>query len=133
MYTQKYYVSLQKQVQKLAISLCVINIDTIEYMEYNILVSVIFESLVTIICYTGQSEKWHYPGPFWCASRHCSCPLTVFIYIHNKIKLYADDVLLYSSITSSSDCVQLQQDLNLLVQWADRRWHLTFWNVSFWR
>jgi len=46
-------------------------------------------------------------------------------FIHNKIKLYADDVMLYSRITSPSDCVQLQQDLNLLVQWADR-WKMTF-------
>jgi len=59
-------------------------------------------------------------------------PLLLLIYIndlpssiHNKIKLYADDVLLYSRITSSNDCVRLQQDLNLLVQWANR-WKMTF-------
>ena len=46
-------------------------------------------------------------------------------FIHNKIKLYADDVLLYCRITSPSDCVKLQQDLNLLVHWANK-WKMTF-------
>ena len=57
-------------------------------------------------------------------------PLLFLIYIndlplsiHNKIKLYADDILLYSQITSIADC--LQQDLDLLVQWANR-WKMTF-------
>ena len=59
-------------------------------------------------------------------------PLLFLIYIndlpfsiHNKIKLYADDVLLYSRITSIADCLSLQQDLDLLAQWANR-WKMTF-------
>ena len=45
--------------------------------------------------------------------------------IKNKIKLYADDVLLYSTINSLDDCHQLQADLNTLEQWANR-WRIVF-------
>ena len=45
--------------------------------------------------------------------------------IKNKIKLYADDVLLYSTINSLDDCHQLQADLNTLEQWANR-WRMVF-------
>jgi len=38
--------------------------------------------------------------------------------VYNKIKLYADDVLLYSVIRSKADCIHLQEDLNLLYQWS---------------
>ena len=52
--------------------------------------------------------------------------------IHNKIKLYADDMLLYSHIVSVNDCHNLQQDLDLLVQWA-KRWecHSISWSMNF--
>ena len=43
----------------------------------------------------------------------------------SKIKLYADDVLLYNTIHSQEDCHNLQQDLNLLEEWA------TKWKMSF--
>ena len=45
--------------------------------------------------------------------------------IKSKIKLYADDVLLYNTIHSQEDCHNLQQDLNLLEEWA------TKWKMSF--
>ena len=45
--------------------------------------------------------------------------------IKNKIKLYVDDVLLYSTINSLDDCHQLQADLNTLEQWANR-WRMVF-------
>ena len=52
-------------------------------------------------------------------------PLLFLIYIndlpscvHNKIRLYADDVLLYSYIQSQTDCTNLQQDLNSLLNWS---------------
>ena len=45
--------------------------------------------------------------------------------IMSKIKLYADDVLLYNTIHSQEDCHNLQQDLNLLKEWA------TKWKMSF--
>ena len=38
--------------------------------------------------------------------------------VHNKIRLYADDVLLYSYIQSQNDCTNLQQDLNSLLNWS---------------
>ena len=52
-------------------------------------------------------------------------PILFLIYIidlpscvHNKIRLYADDVLLYSYIQSQNDCTNLQQDLNSLLNWS---------------
>ena len=48
----------------------------------------------------------------------------------NKIKLYVDDVLLFSTINLLNDCHQLQADLNTLDQWANR-WRMVF-NPSKW-
>ena len=55
-----------------------------------------------------------------------------FLYINDlcnnvasKVKLYADDVLLHSSINTLTDCQNLQKDLDRLVQWADR-WQMSF-------
>ena len=52
--------------------------------------------------------------------------------IMSKIKLYADDVLLYNTIHSQEDCHNLQQDLNLLEEWATK-WKMSFnlQNVNF--
>jgi len=41
------------------------------------------------------------------------------------IKLYADDVLLYTTIRTVDDCHKLQADLNSLEQWA-QRWNMVF-------
>ena len=38
--------------------------------------------------------------------------------ITSKIRLYADDVLLYSTINSVEDCYNLQEDLNTLNKWS---------------
>ena len=53
-------------------------------------------------------------------------PLLFLLYINdlpacvnNKVKLYVDDVLLYSFIESESDCIALQEDLDKLTEWAD--------------
>ena len=50
-------------------------------------------------------------------------PLLFLMYINdlptcvrNKVRLYADDVLLYSYVYSKDDCISLQQDLNALEQ-----------------
>ena len=36
--------------------------------------------------------------------------------VQNKVRLYADDVLIYSYINSKDDCISLQQDLTALEQ-----------------
>ena len=43
---------------------------------------------------------------------------------HNRIKLYADDVL-YSVVHSEADCIRLQEDLKILHQWS------IIWQLEF--
>ena len=45
--------------------------------------------------------------------------------ISSKIRLYADDTLLYRSIHSEQDVIALQNDLNTLSEWA-KHWQMTF-------
>ena len=59
-------------------------------------------------------------------------PLLFLCYINDlpdllisKIQLYADDVLLYSTVTSLEDCKQLQLDLHSLESWAN------IWQMQF--
>ena len=59
-------------------------------------------------------------------------PLLFLMYIkdlpsctHNNVRLYADDVILYSHIYSKGDCISLQQDLNALEQWS-QKWQMSF-------
>ena len=59
-------------------------------------------------------------------------PLLFLLYINDlpsrvcfKVKLYADDVLLYSYIKSETDCHALQEDLDAFLQWA-HIWQMEF-------
>ena len=59
-------------------------------------------------------------------------PLLFLIYINDlplhvssKIRLYADDVILYSNICSMADCRRLQNDLDSLMQWS-HKWQMHF-------
>ena len=45
--------------------------------------------------------------------------------INSTIKLYADDVLIYTTINSESDCKNLQKDLDTLQAWAST-WQMCF-------
>ena len=45
--------------------------------------------------------------------------------ISSKIRLYADDILLYSIINSNEDCISLQNDIDKLLNWS-RDWQLLF-------
>ena len=42
-----------------------------------------------------------------------------------KIRLYADNILLYSEISSTNDCIRLQNDINYLFNWSET-WLLQF-------
>ena len=42
-----------------------------------------------------------------------------------KIRLYADDILLYSEISSINDCIRLQNDITYLFNWSET-WLLQF-------
>ena len=59
-------------------------------------------------------------------------PLLLLCYINDlpdqvksKVRLYANDVLLYTTINSRADCIILQQDLDLLHKWAED-WQMKF-------
>ena len=41
--------------------------------------------------------------------------------IHNELRLFADDILIYISIGSESDQKILQDDLTALMKWADMK------------
>ena len=45
--------------------------------------------------------------------------------INSRIRLYADDVLLYNTIHSQTDCQRLQRDLHTLEEWA-ANWRMLF-------
>ena len=45
--------------------------------------------------------------------------------INSRIRLYADDVLLYTTIHSQADCQRLQKDLHALEEWA-ANWRMLF-------
>ena len=55
-------------------------------------------------------------GPllFWCYINDLPNNVT------SRVKLYADDVLLYTPVNTIVDCQSLQEDLDRLVQWPDR-------------
>ena len=53
--------------------------------------------------------------------------------INSKLKLFADDCLLYHVITSERDTMALQKDLDTLVQWhLNGKWSSTLVNVLSW-
>ena len=39
--------------------------------------------------------------------------------VTSKIKLYADDILLYHTISSVDDCTLLQKDIDSLIKWSN--------------
>ena len=64
--------------------------------------------------------------------RNVLAPLLFLCYINDlpnnvtsRVRLYADAVLLYSPVSTITDCQNLQKDLERLVQWADR-WQMNF-------
>ena len=45
--------------------------------------------------------------------------------IRSKVKLFADDSLVYRKISNKSDCEELQQDLDKLREW-EKKWQMAF-------
>ena len=60
-------------------------------------------------------------------------PLLFLMYIndlpacvkHSKVALFADDTKLYNQIHNRSDCENLQNDFNELIEWA-KAWKINF-------
>jgi hypothetical protein len=46
--------------------------------------------------------------------------------ITSKIRLFADDSLLYLAISTKDDCKRLQQDLDRMVNWT-KTWQMIFY------
>ena len=46
-------------------------------------------------------------------------------HINSKLRLFADDCLLYRTIATEEDAIQLQHDLDHLQEWA-AKWQLRF-------
>jgi hypothetical protein len=59
-------------------------------------------------------------------------PILILIYIndfpeylsHNKLRLFADDSIIYTDIKTQDDCLKLQQDLDSAAQW-EAYWLMT--------
>ena len=69
----------------------------------------------------------------WGTSRNCFGFFTFLIHINdlplhvsNKVRLDADDIILYSNIHSIEDCHSLQNDLNSLMVWS-HKWQMHFY------
>ena len=86
------------------------------------------------VCYSRHYEKSCNPCTFGVPQGTVLAPLLFLIYINdlptcvrNKVRLYADDVLLYSYVYSKDDCISLQQleDVNALEQWS-HKWQMPF-------
>ena len=45
--------------------------------------------------------------------------------VSSKVRLYADDVLLYNTVHTKEDCLTFQKDLNTLQLWANK-WQMMF-------
>ena len=45
--------------------------------------------------------------------------------IHSSVQMFADDTNVFNKITCSSDCVELQRDIDSLVEWSVA-WQLKF-------
>ena len=59
-------------------------------------------------------------------------PLLFLVYINDmpgyarsQTRLFADDCLMYRKVSSTSDCTQLQEDLDNLIKW-EQQWQMQF-------
>ena len=83
-------------------------------------------------CNLRRDLQQQFPSDFWCPSRHHVAPLLFLCFVNDiptsvqcKIRLYANDILLYSEISSTNDCTRLQNDITSLFNWS-KSWLLKF-------
>ena len=79
----------------------------------------------------GETSKWH-PVISGVPQGTVLGPLLFLIYINDiveelqcSIRLFADDCILYTTVSSIHDCNKLQKDLDTVCQWASK-WQMTF-------
>ena len=79
----------------------------------------------------GEMSKW-YPVVSGVPQGSVLGPLLFILYVNDipdlvnsKVKMFADDIKIYTQITSFSDALSLQNDLDRLCEWA-REWLLQF-------
>ena len=79
----------------------------------------------------GETSEWH-PVVSGVPQGTVLGPLMFLIYINDiveelqcNIRLFADDCILYTTVSSTQDCIKLQQDLDRVCQWASK-WQMTF-------
>ena len=58
-------------------------------------------------------------------ARHSSCHLWMTFQLLSKVRLFVDDCVMYREVSSDSDCIKLQDDLNRLEEW-ECKWCMQF-------
>ena len=91
----------------------------------------------TLKCNLRRNLQQQFPSDFWCLSRYpilCLLPLLLLCFENDipapvqckiRLYLYADDILLYSEISSINDCICLQNNINYVFNWSET-WLLQF-------
>ena len=84
-----------------------------------------------IVVVNGEKSKW-LPVDRGVPQGSVLVPLLFILYVndiadlvHSKIKMFADDIKIYTQVTSFSDELSFQNDLDKLCGWA-REWLLCF-------
>ena len=83
-------------------------------------------------CCTGRKFVINKSCCIWSSTRNGFRTLLFLVYINDmpgyaksQTRLFADDCLMYRKVSSTSDCTQLQEDLDNLIKW-EQQWQMQF-------